>query len=552
MFDKMLNFQFINKDFLKENWWKIIGVPLFAFGIVCLYSKVMQLPWTYYFLVYWFLMVVLVAGMFLPDITQNILGLKNKTGKVVTSENNKQNRNDGKGQDDNKDQKETLNYAALIYLIAFIVITTIIGFLLIDLLRIVLEENNHLINTDLAINTNSTIKTNLEKINSLKFVLYAGTLAAIGFGVQAYVAYVRTITMKRSDEQFRNVQNENIRESIERRFHDSIRLLGDKSESVRSGALYLLFNIVDTALTDSTIKVDKLDEIKKCKELCEPVINVICAHIRQLTNSEEYLHKQYPSQFTVYRKSKSDENLETPSDEVKLIFQFIVSRSERIVRLYNEPESSAKLNYYLPLSGSVLRRLFLVNGSLCGIDFTGADLSYSSIKIPTAFCNFNGANLSYVSFNLISPLFNTYSDYATIFCSTELCILDALIIRNLLSESMWNSKEPINKYLNYNIDAKKISINDLRSKIINSSKMLKSMFTGPGWENLTDPRIQYSNNLIRLILGDGRDILEDNQLATAIWDKASEDEKFILKQIVTDYDPATDDPAAHISSTLSQ
>lgn len=274
--------------------------------------------------------------------------------------------------------------------------------------------------------------------------IYIGTFASFAVFVALYVAYIRNQNLKNSERQFEHTQKQfdytqqQDRESeVEKRFHEGIKLLGDSNESVRIGAIYILWEIVkdavkalpyleqkhgyvyyekpqESAITpyirDTKESLDPASQSKlkrhylqkhhpssaqinaylKAYSLHEQILNILCGHIRSLTNTQDYLLDYYPSiARKIYQKPFMEhygedsvyvsQHHEEPSNEINILFHLLTHRDLPQMRTITNA-----LNFRLDFSHAILK----------GIHGDRSDLSSANLRDT----NFANAQLNYVDF----------------------------------------------------------------------------------------------------------------------------------------------------------
>ena len=238
--------------------------------------------------------------------------------------------------------------------------------------------------------------------------LYAVGLGVIVFGVQLYVAYVRGMALKISQDQFNLTQIQKTNEEIDKRFQEGINLLGNDNESVRLGGIYVLWEIVKEAVKALPHLETKNDEVypekpeiiahKKCHSLHTQILDILCAHIRTQTNSEGYLRQHYrsiyealyPKQFKEYygdNISSNERPHEKPSNEIQTLINLLTKSKSN--------DKNSIPNYALGFTLNFEKAI--LGGADCqGAHFEGANCSYGHLEgADCRYAHFEGANCSY-------------------------------------------------------------------------------------------------------------------------------------------------------------
>lgn len=220
------------------------------------------------------------------------------------------------------------------------------------------------------------------------FSVWIALFGAIGIAINIYQNHRRTtnqdiqlvnqnIQLEKQAEQIQlqgtqlELQSKSQRDS---RFSKGVELLGNANESARTGAAYSLFFLAK----------DYPEEFAK------PVFEILCSHIRNITNKEEY----------------KTNNERRPSNEMQSIIDLVFRRPDGVY-LFN--------GFSANLSGSYLVRAnfykaYLSNANLEGIKLGQADLAhaylvnanliYADLELAKLYnCNLAHANLTEANFS---------------------------------------------------------------------------------------------------------------------------------------------------------
>ena len=176
------------------------------------------------------------------------------------------------------------------------------------------------------------------------FTVWIALFGAIGIAFNIHQNHQRTANqdkqLEKQTEQI-ELQSKSQRDS---RFSKGVELLGNANESARTGAAYSLYFLAKDYQ----------------EELAKPVFEILCAHIRSITTTEEY---------------KTNNN-ERPSNEIQSILNllFINDQSKLIF-------NGLKANLaYCCLIGANLPRANLLLANLSNSNLTFAELSYANLS----------------------------------------------------------------------------------------------------------------------------------------------------------------------------
>lgn len=210
----------------------------------------------------------------------------------------------------------------------------------------------------------------LEGTNEFYLKIYVATFAILGFTVTAYVAHLRNLNLKLSQEQFQLAQEQfqynqqkDLSESIEKRLLEATKLLESKSEIVRLGAFEQLFNIVEMALDESTLTQQN--------QYIKPIIVMLTNYVRQVTTTGSY-QKKY---------------LEKPSDEITNILTFFAKNSYYFKGFTTQLDLSKSYLKGLLISPVSPKNIFY------NVNFTCCNLEELKTLSAFQYCNFEDAKL---------------------------------------------------------------------------------------------------------------------------------------------------------------
>ncbi len=180
------------------------------------------------------------------------------------------------------------------------------------------------------------------------FTVWIALFGAIGIAFNIYQNHLRTTNQdkqlvnqnKQLEKQAEQIQLQGTQIELQSksqrdsRFSKGVELLGNSNESARTGAAYSLFFLAK----------DYPEEFKR------PVFEVLCSHIRSMTNTEEYKTK----------------NITRPSNEIQSVINLLFQNPESI-DLFKELDAD--------LMGCYLKGVDLIE-----VNFTGAKLSRTNLE----------------------------------------------------------------------------------------------------------------------------------------------------------------------------
>lgn len=225
------------------------------------------------------------------------------------------------------------------------------------------------------------------------FSVWIALFGAIGIAINIYQNHRRTTNqdkqlvnqnkqLEKQAEQIQlqgtqlELQNKSQRDS---RFSKGVELLGNANESARTGAAYSLFFLAK----------DYPEEFAK------PVFEILCSHVRSITNTEEYKrnNNERPS-----NEIQSILDLLFRDDQSKLIFNGLKANLAysylNRAKLSEANLSEANL-FQSNLSRANLTKVNLFQSNLSVTNLSGADLSGSDLSDARSFkANLSGTDLS--------------------------------------------------------------------------------------------------------------------------------------------------------------
>ena len=226
-----------------------------------------------------------------------------------------------------------------------------------------------------------------QKNETLKFL--GISMGGILIALQALMSYRRAKAMEDAVGKTEQGQQQD-------RLKNAIEHLGHKSESVRLGGAYELLHLA-----------------KDTKELCQTVLDILCAHIRQTTGESKYrgAHKSKPSEevqslltllFVDHSEVFKDHSIELQGSWLNGadLFQAQMQRANLIkahlqgVDLY-EAHLQETLLFYAQMQGANLTEAHLQKANLSEAHLQGADLTKAHLQgVDLTEAHLQKANLS--------------------------------------------------------------------------------------------------------------------------------------------------------------
>ncbi len=162
-------------------------------------------------------------------------------------------------------------------------------------------------------------------------------MGGILLALQALMSYRRATAMEKTAEAQVNAVSKTEDGLRQERLKNAIEHLGNEKDSVRLGGAYELFHLAEDN-----------------KELCQTVLDILCAHIRQTTRENEYQQ---------VHESK-------PSEEVQSILRLLFVQEHEVFK-----------GLRIELQGSWLKRADLRNARLQGAILTRAHLQKAHLRL---------------------------------------------------------------------------------------------------------------------------------------------------------------------------
>ena len=215
-----------------------------------------------------------------------------------------------------------------------------------------------------------------EKFRVLEFlgVAMGGVLLAIG----AVIAHKRAVALERAAEAqagaatAQAAANKGAEDGRrQERLKNAIEHLGHESDSVRLGGAYELFHLArDT------------EEARDTKDLCQTVMDILCAHIRRTTSDKNYQDNY---------KSK-------PSEEIESLLNLLFRQEHEVFKGCHIDLRESWLNRAMlrsaRLQGALLTGAWLQGAFLCQARLQGADLYKAHLqRAELSKTHLQGANL---------------------------------------------------------------------------------------------------------------------------------------------------------------
>ena len=179
----------------------------------------------------------------------------------------------------------------------------------------------------------------IDDINKNAILSFIGiAMGGVLIALQASAAYRRAKAMEDTSGLVESGQRQE-------RMKNAIEHLGHKSDSVRLGGAHELFHLAEDS-----------------EELRQTILDILCAHIRRITNSEDY------------KKNYEDE----PSEETQSLLTLLFVRDHRVFSgRYINLKGSRLNGVKIPkarLTKADLRNIRFVNANLIGAEMQDADL----------------------------------------------------------------------------------------------------------------------------------------------------------------------------------